>query len=108
MNKNIFQRAAVIVSLTAVASVTNIASANSQLTGGKIADKRMVGSLVTDKGSKIFEIARKGGASVPGEKRSFAKDRDLAARLRADVEGADEEAMGLLIGRRGETLRSAL
>lgn len=30
MNKNLFQRAAVIVSLTAVASVTNIASANSQ------------------------------------------------------------------------------
>ena len=25
------------------------------------------------------EIARKGGASVPGEKRSFAKDRDLTA-----------------------------
>ncbi|MDX5331436.1 MAG: general stress protein [Caulobacteraceae bacterium] len=25
------------------------------------------------------EIARKGGASVPGEKRSFAKDRDFAA-----------------------------
>lgn len=25
------------------------------------------------------EIARKGGASVPGDKRSFAKDRDLAA-----------------------------
>jgi general stress protein YciG len=25
------------------------------------------------------ELARKGGASVPGEKRSFAKDRDLAA-----------------------------
>ena len=25
------------------------------------------------------EIARMGGASVPGEKRSFAKDRDLAA-----------------------------
>jgi general stress protein YciG len=25
------------------------------------------------------EIARKGGASVPGEKRSFAKDRALAA-----------------------------
>lgn len=25
------------------------------------------------------EIARKGGASVPNEKRSFAKDRDLAA-----------------------------
>ena len=25
------------------------------------------------------ESARKGGASVPGEKRSFAKDRDLAA-----------------------------
>jgi general stress protein YciG len=25
------------------------------------------------------EIARKGGASVPREKRSFAKDRDLAA-----------------------------
>lgn len=26
------------------------------------------------------EIARKGGASVPGEKRSFAMDRDLAAQ----------------------------
>ena len=25
------------------------------------------------------EIARKGGASVPGEKRSFTRDRDLAA-----------------------------
>ena len=25
------------------------------------------------------EVARKGGASVPSEKRSFAKDRDLAA-----------------------------
>ena len=25
------------------------------------------------------EIARKGGANVPSEKRSFAKDRDLAA-----------------------------
>lgn len=25
------------------------------------------------------EIAAKGGASVPGDKRSFAKDRDLAA-----------------------------
>ena len=25
------------------------------------------------------EIARKGGASVPGDKRSFAKDRDLAS-----------------------------
>ena len=25
------------------------------------------------------EIARKGGASVPSEKRSFARDRDLAA-----------------------------
>lgn len=28
---------------------------------------------------KRREIARKGGASVPGHKRSFAKDRDLAA-----------------------------
>lgn len=26
------------------------------------------------------EIARKGGASVPGDKRSFAKDRELASR----------------------------
>ena len=26
-----------------------------------------------------LEIASKGGASVPGEKRSFAKDRELAA-----------------------------
>ncbi|WP_354298071.1 KGG domain-containing protein [Phenylobacterium koreense] len=30
------------------------------------------------------EIARKGGGSVPPEKRSFAKDRDLAARAGAD------------------------
>lgn len=28
---------------------------------------------------KRTEIARKGGASVPSAKRSFAKDRDLAA-----------------------------
>lgn len=28
---------------------------------------------------KRREIARKGGASVPGEKRSFTRDRDLAA-----------------------------
>ena len=28
---------------------------------------------------KRREIARKGGASVPGDKRSFAKDRGLAA-----------------------------
>ena len=28
---------------------------------------------------KQREIARKGGASVPGEKRRIAKDRDLAA-----------------------------
>ena len=26
------------------------------------------------------EIARKGGASVPGEKRSFSRDRSLAAK----------------------------
>jgi general stress protein YciG len=26
------------------------------------------------------EIARKGGASVPADKRSFSQDRDLAAR----------------------------
>jgi general stress protein YciG len=26
------------------------------------------------------EIARRGGASVPGEKRSFAQNRDLAAK----------------------------
>jgi len=29
--------------------------------------------------AKRLEIARKGGASVPSEKRSFAKNRDLAA-----------------------------
>ncbi len=29
--------------------------------------------------AKRREIARKGGASVPSEKRSFTKDRDLAA-----------------------------
>jgi len=29
--------------------------------------------------AKRKEIARKGGASVPAEKRSFSKDKDLAA-----------------------------
>jgi hypothetical protein len=29
---------------------------------------------------RLREIARKGGASVPSAKRSFAKDRDLAAQ----------------------------
>ena len=29
--------------------------------------------------AKRKEIAKKGGASVPADKRSFAKDRDLAA-----------------------------
>ncbi len=29
--------------------------------------------------ARRLEIARKGGASVPADKRSFAKDRDLAA-----------------------------
>lgn len=29
--------------------------------------------------AKRSEIARKGGAAVPSDKRSFAKDRDLAA-----------------------------
>lgn len=30
--------------------------------------------------AKQREIARKGGSSVPDEKRSFSQDRDLAAR----------------------------
>jgi general stress protein YciG len=28
---------------------------------------------------RVREIAKKGGASVPNEKRAFSKDRDLAA-----------------------------
>lgn len=48
------------------------------------------------------EIARKGGASVPGEKRSFAKDRDLAAS--AGRKGGESSRGG---GRtRGERLES--
>ena len=48
------------------------------------------------------EIARKGGASVPSEKRSFAKDRDLAAT--AGRKGGESSRGG---GRtRGERLES--
>ncbi len=39
-------------------------------------------------------------AQVPGQK------GDLEETITLHIEGADEEAMGLLIGRRGETLRS--
>lgn len=38
--------------------------------------RRGFGAMSLD---KRREIARKGGASVPGEKRSFSKDRDLAS-----------------------------
>lgn len=47
------------------------------------------------------EIARKGGASVPSEKRSFAKDRDLAAS--AGRKGGEASHGG---GRRGQSLDS--
>jgi len=47
------------------------------------------------------EIARKGGASVPSEKRSFAKDRDLAAT--AGRKGGEASRGG---GRRGHDLES--
>ena len=47
------------------------------------------------------EIARKGGASVPSEKRSFAKDRDLAAS--AGRKGGEASRGG---GRRGQSLDS--
>jgi len=42
--------------------------------------------------ARRLEIARKGGASVPGEKRSFARDRDLAAN--AGRKGGSSSAGG--------------
>jgi general stress protein YciG len=46
---------------------------------------------------KRVAIARKGGASVPSEKRSFAQDRDLAASAGRKGGGAARNG-----GRRGE------
>ena len=40
--------------------------------------KALRGFAAMDK-TRQLEIARKGGASVPHEKRSFSQDRDLAA-----------------------------
>lgn len=45
------------------------------------------------------EIARKGGASVPGEKRSFSKNRDLAAS--AGRKGGEAKRGGSTRGRDG-------
>ena len=50
--------------------------AEGQPTRGSGVSKRGFASMDPE---RQREIARKGGASVPGEKRSFAKDRDLAA-----------------------------
>ena len=64
------------------------------------------------------EIARKGGASVPDDKRSFSQDRDLAAsagRKGGEVVSNDKQHMkeiGRMGGRakrrkRGETVTTA-
>jgi general stress protein YciG len=51
------------------------------------------------------EIARKGGASVPDEKRSFSQDRDLAAA--AGRKGGEASHGGGRTGRPIETRRPA-
>ncbi len=48
------------------------------------------------------EIARKGGASVPDEKRSFSQDRDLAAAA-GRKGGEASHGGGRTAGRNGET-----
>ncbi len=50
------------------------------------------------------EIARKGGASVPDEKRSFSQDRDLAAA--AGRKGGEASHGGGRVGR-SQSSRSA-
>lgn len=50
------------------------------------------------------EIARKGGASVPDEKRSFSQDRDLAAA--AGRKGGEASHGGGRTGRTSENRRS--
>ena len=50
------------------------------------------------------EIARKGGASVPDEKRSFSQDRDLAAA--AGRKGGEASHGGGRSSRTPETRRS--
>jgi general stress protein YciG len=50
------------------------------------------------------EIARKGGASVPDEKRSFSQDRDLAAA--AGRKGGEASHGGGRSSRTAETRRS--
>lgn len=50
------------------------------------------------------EIARKGGASVPDEKRSFSQDRDLAAA--AGRKGGEASHGGGRATRSSETSRS--
>ena len=73
--------------------------AEGQPTRGSGVSKRGFASMDPE---RQREIARKGGASVPGEKRSFAKDRDLAAS--AGRKGGESSRGG---GRnRGERLES--
>ena len=50
------------------------------------------------------EIARKGGASVPDEKRSFSQDRDLAAA--AGRKGGEASHGGGRTSRQAENRRS--
>ena len=73
--------------------------AEGQPTRGSGVSKRGLASMDPE---RQREIARKGGASVPSEKRSFAKDRDLAAS--AGRKGGESSRGG---GRtRGERLES--
>jgi general stress protein YciG len=44
-----------------------------------MADKKSQRGFASMEGGKQREIAKKGGESVPGEKRSFSQDRELAA-----------------------------
>lgn len=50
---------------------------------------------------KVREIARLGGAAVPAEKRSFSKDRDLAAEAGAEG-GRNSKGGGRKWGARDE------
>ncbi len=50
-----------------------------QQSSGQITTKSNRGFASMDR-EKQREIARKGGESVPNEKRSFSQDRDLAAQ----------------------------
>lgn len=69
------------------------------------ASKSKRGFAAMDK-ERQREIARKGGASVPDEKRSFSQDRDLAAAA-GRKGGEASHGGGRGSNRPGETRRSA-